>query len=233
MNNKQTDLRTMLVSFSGIDGAGKSTQIANLQNYLERCGVPVRLITFWDDVATLKPLREGAGHKVFKGDKGVGSPDAPIERRDKNVQSPIMSLVRMAIYFLDALSLRRKAKRALRTGSGIVIFDRYLYDELANLNLQNAALRFYARLLMRLVPRPAVSFVIDADPVLARARKPEYPLEFLHTNRNSYLRLSLILGGLTVIAPASLDQMKSEVVECVRRNTIVALQQPDGQSVQP
>jgi thymidylate kinase len=231
MNRKQTALEPMLVSFSGIDGAGKSTQIANLQTYLKQCGVSVRLITFWDDVATLKSLREGAGHKVFKGDKGVGSPDAPIERRDKNVQSPMMSLVRMAIYFLDALSLRRKAKRALRSGSGIVIFDRYLYDELANLNLQNAALRFYARFLIRLVPRPAVSFVIDADPVLARARKPEYPLEFLHTNRNSYLELSRILGGITVIAPADLDLMKSDVVENVRQTSIIALTKSKAESV--
>ena len=207
----------MLVSFSGIDGAGKSTQIANLRSRLQAAGIPVQLITFWDDVATLKQLREGAGHTVFRGDKGVGSPDAPIERRDKNVQSPMMSLIRMGMYLLDALSLRRKARRALRSASGVVIFDRYLYDELANLNLQRSAIRFYACLLMKLVPKPTVSLVIDADPVLARSRKREYPLEFLHTNRQSYLTLSRMLGHITVIAPGPLEEMKAAVVDCVRR----------------
>jgi thymidylate kinase len=231
MKDNRPNLPTMLVSFSGIDGAGKSTQIANLQANLEQSGLTVKLITFWDDVATLKPLREGAGHKVFKGDKGVGTPDAPIERRDKNVQSPMMSLVRMAIYCLDALSLRSKAKQAIRSNADVVIFDRYLYDELANLNLANGAMRFYARLLMKLVPRPAVSLVIDADPVLARARKPEYPLDFLHSNRHAYLTLSEVLGGITVIRPGALDDMKASVVHCVRREFPPTLGQFSGEQI--
>src|SRR5665213_1540291 len=84
----------MLISFSGIDGAGKSTQIENLRTHLQASGLQVDIITFWDDVATLKQFREGVGHKIFKGDQGVGSPDAPIERRDKNVRSPLVNLSR-------------------------------------------------------------------------------------------------------------------------------------------
>lgn len=204
-----------LVSFSGIDGAGKSTQIGNLQARLQDAGLRVQLITFWDDVATLKRLREEAGHKVFQGDKGVGTPEAPIERRDKNVRSPLMTLVRLGIYFLDALSLRRIARRALRSGADVVIFDRYLYDELANLNLGNAAIHAYIRALMALVPRPNPGFVLDANPEEARARKPEYPLDFLHLCRNSYLRLSALLGDITVIPPLPLDAAKREVVRAV------------------
>ena len=210
----------MLVSFSGIDGAGKSTQIGNLRVRLGEAGLRVHLITFWDDVATLKNIREGAGHKLFKGDKGVGSPEAPIVRRDKNVQSPLMTLFRMALYFCDAISLRRKVREALRSGADVVIFDRYLYDELANLNLNSAAIRLYVRTIMRLVPRPAAAFVLDADPVQARARKPEYPLEFLHSNRNSYLQLSRLIGGITIISAAPVDEVKAEVVGCVLRNPL-------------
>ena len=32
---------------------------------------------YWDDIAQLTSIRESAGHRLFKGDKGVGSPDAP------------------------------------------------------------------------------------------------------------------------------------------------------------
>jgi thymidylate kinase len=204
-----------LVSFSGIDGAGKSTQILNLRAHLEAAGLRVKIVTFWDDVATLQGLREQAGHKVFQGDKGVGTPEAPIERRDKNVRSPLMTLVRLGLYFLDAISLRRIAGRALRSGADVVIFDRYLYDELANLNLRNPALRVYIRALAALVPRPDPGFVLDADPVQARARKPEYPLDFLHICRNSYLQLSALLGCMTIVPPLPLDSAKREVVGLV------------------
>lgn len=200
-----------LISFSGIDGAGKSTQIAQLRASLEALQQEVKIVTFWDDVAVLKRLREDAGHRVFKGDKGVGTPEAPIARRDKNVRSPAMTLIRLGIYLLDAISLRRMARRALRSGADVVIFDRYLYDELANLNLARRAIRAYVRALTRLVPRPHAALILDADPVVARARKPEYPLDFLHQCRNSYLRLSEILGSLTVIAPGAVQTVKREV----------------------
>lgn len=205
--------RPRLVSFSGIDGAGKSTQIANLTAWLTEQGLSVSTITFWDDVAMLKPLREGAGHKLFKGDAGVGSPEKPIERRDKNIQSPLMSIVRLILYALDALSLRRAVKHALASHRNVVIFDRFLYDELANLNLSNALMRLYARVLVKVVPRPHVAFILDADPEAARARKPEYPLAFLRTNRESYLALSRLVRGMVVIAPMPIEQAKDAVLK--------------------
>jgi thymidylate kinase len=202
----------VLVSFSGIDGAGKSTQIDHLLRHLHEHGLSTRLLSFWDDAAALKSLREGAGHRIFKGDKGVGSPDAPIERRDKNIRSPFMSAVRAALYFLDALSLRQVVKRALASGADVVIFDRYIYDEFANMNLESAVACLYVRTLMKLVPKPAFGFVLDANPVDARARKPEYPLEFLISNRDMYLRLTQVLGGMLVIPAGPLAEAKAEVV---------------------
>lgn len=205
----------LLVSFSGIDGAGKSTQISNLEARLVEAGYKVQILTFWDDVARLKGFREAVGHTVLKGDKGVGTPQAPINRRDKNVRSPLMSFFRQGLYLIDALSLRAVAGRALRSDCDVIIFDRYLYDELANLETSHAVGRFCIRRLMQLAPRPDVSFVLDADPEQARARKPEYPLEFLHSNRRAYLELAKLLGGMTVIPPLPINQAKEEVVSRV------------------
>lgn len=205
--------RACLVSFSGMDGAGKSTQISALRARAESLGLRVRIVAFWDDVAQLTRLRETTGHALFKGDKGVGSPEKPVNRRDKNVQSRPMTMLRFALYFIDALSLRRIARRARRSGGDLVIFDRYAYDELANLNLSNPALRRYARFIMKLVPFPDISFVLDADPVQARARKPEYPLDFLHKCRASYLELAQLLGKLTVIPAMPVEEVTRAVIK--------------------
>jgi thymidylate kinase len=217
MHRRGENNPTRFASFSGIDGAGKSTQIEALRVRLEEMGLRVRVITFWDEVAKLTGIREGAGHTLFRGDKGVGTPAAPINRRDKNVRSWLLSCVRLGMYFLDAMSVRRVTVQASRSGVDFVIFDRYIYDELANLTLRNPFMRAYVRMMMSLVPKPQISYLLDADPVQARARKPEYPLEFLYANRQSYLDLSALIGGMTVIAPMPVEDVKREVLRHAMR----------------
>jgi len=213
--NNPGERRQKLVSFSGIDGAGKSTQIARLRQRLSDSGLRAVVVVFWEEVATLTRLREVTGHALFKGDKGVGSPDRPLHRRDKNVTTWYMTLVRLGFYLLDALSLNLVVHRSLRTGADVIIFDRYLFDEVANLPLNHWAARAYVRLLMKLVPQPDAAFVLDADPIQARRRKPEYPIEFLHLNRASYRTLSQLIGGLTFIDPLSEPETAQRVMLAV------------------
>jgi thymidylate kinase len=200
------------VSFSGVDGAGKSTQIQALRTWLEEQGLRVATIAFWDQVATLTGMREGAGHKIFKGEKGVGSPEKPVNRQDKNIQTWPMLCVRLGLYALDAISTRKQVRKALESDADFIIFDRYIYDQFANLRLRNRFVRAYVRWLMTIVPRPDISYILDADPVQARTRKPEYPLDFIYINRRAYLDLADMIGGMTVIPAGQVQQMRAEVL---------------------
>jgi len=204
--------QAIVVSFSGIDGAGKSTQIEMLRTSITEAGFGSSVLRFWDDVAMFSGFRELSSHLVFGGDKGVGSPEKPIQRRDKNVSSWPTMVMRLFLYLFDAASLTYKFAKAKRSNADVVIFDRYIYDEFANLPLQQWLVRFYIRMMMKLVPKPDIAYVIDADPAQACLRKPEYPYEFLQRNRASYLELNGIDTVMTIIAPSTIKEAHCQVI---------------------
>jgi thymidylate kinase len=201
----------MIVSFSGIDGAGKSTQISELESWLHRVGFRTRLLSFWDDVVVFRRLRESISLKAFKGDPGIGSSERPVTRRDKNVTSRPVSALRFFLYFADALNLTRKVISQKKSDTEFLIFDRYIYDELANLPLNTRLAQAFVAVVLKLVPKPDLAFIVDADPAAAFARKPEYPLEFLHRNREAYLTLSALSGNVTILEPDSAEAVKQKI----------------------
>jgi thymidylate kinase len=204
-------LKSLLISFSGIDGAGKSTQIEKLRRYLEDANLPVRSLTFWDDVAVFSGLRAGFSRYVLQSDGTVGSPERPAKRRDKNAQSWPLLLGRSVVYLLDVIKLRRVVREA-RSHASVVIFDRYIYDQLAALPLESRLARAYTRLVLGIAPRLDLSYLLDAVPEDARVRKPEYPLEFLRKNRSSYLRLRS-MAELDLIPAADASSVHDVVIE--------------------
>src|SRR5262249_28859798 len=168
---RRAKLRPIVVSFSGIDGCGKSTQIEILSDRLRKIGLRVRHLGFWDDVALLKGWREFTSHAVFGSEEGVGTPDRPVNRRDKTVRSWYRVPVRWFLYLLDAMSLCNTVVSAESVDADVIIFARYLYDELATLPLDRPFSRVYAQFLMNLVPQPDIAYWLDADPDEARQRK--------------------------------------------------------------
>jgi thymidylate kinase len=207
----------VVISFSGLDGSGKSTQIENLRAALESAGLKTRLLTFWDDVVVGVRYREGFVHKVYKSERGIGAPGKPVARRDKNVRAWYLTLARYMLYFADALSLRHVLARAKKSGEDVVIVDRYIYDELVNLNLSTALARTFVRFIRALVPQPDVAFLLDADPEAAYARKPEYPVDFMRKCREAYFRLANILGTMTVVPALDLESAKAAVVAAAEK----------------
>lgn len=207
----------LLISFSGVDGSGKSTQIENLLVALHTAGFKTTLLAFWDNVVVGVKYREGFVHKVYKSERGIGAPGKPVNRRDKNMRGWHLTIARHFLYLLDAINLRRVVARAKKSGADVVILDRYIYDELSNLNLDNPFSRTFVKLIHGLVPRPDVAYLLDADPVAAYLRKPEYPVAFMKKCRRAYFELAGLLKTMTIIPALALPEAKLAVLKAAER----------------
>ncbi|HEY6307558.1 MAG TPA: thymidylate kinase [Candidatus Angelobacter sp.] len=239
----------LLVSFSGLDGSGKSTQMESLGAALHAAGLTTRRLAFWDDVVVGVKYREGFVHKVYKSERGIGAPGKPVNRRDKNMRGWHLTLVRHFLYLLDAINLRRVIAREKKTArktarqrdltavnrggyawagttnrgaTDVILFDRYIYDELANLNLQNPLSRAFFRLVRSFTPRPDIAYLLDADPAAACARKPEYPVDFMKQCRRSYFELATLLGNMTVIPALNLPEARRAVLQAAAQRLAAA-----------
>src|SRR5262245_2595821 len=95
----------LLISFSGVDGSGKSTQIENLCTALQKAGLRTRRLAFWDNVVFAVKYREGFVHAVYKSERGIGAPGRPVNRRDKNMRGWHLTMARHFLYLVDALNL--------------------------------------------------------------------------------------------------------------------------------
>jgi thymidylate kinase len=215
--------RPFLVTFSGIDGAGKTTQIEELSSSLQRVGLSVVRLSFWDNVAVWSNLRAGVGGRT-EGSQDTTPANGKIfvPRNNKHVRRWYLTAARSGLYVLDVAKLRRLLDSDPARNADVVIFDRYVYDQIANIDSQSVAARAYGRLVLSQTPVPDLAFVIDASPDAAFARKPEYPLEFVRKNRQNFLRLRELAPELIIISEGKPEDVSNEILFHVRRSRLAA-----------
>ncbi len=211
--------RPFLISFSGIDGAGKTTQIEQLAASLHELGLGVLRLSFWDDVAIWSRFRAGVGQEVAGHADAVGQ-DEFVPRNNKHVKKWYLTAARSGMYVLDVLRLRRLLANKPLADADVIIFDRYVYDQIANIDSRSSAARSYGKFVLKWTPAPDLAFIIDASPDAAFARKPEYPLEFVHRNRENFLRLREIAAELIVVAEGRPESVRNEIYSHILRSRL-------------
>lgn len=210
--------RPFLISFSGIDGAGKSTQIDYLKTYLESQGLSVLLLTFWDNVAVFSRMRGGVGQRTAPAPAIEG---AFVPRNNKHIRKWYLSTARAGFYILDVVRLHRLLASPHVERYDVVIFDRYVYDQIANIYSKSSVARLYSKILLKQTPAPDLAFIIDANPEAAFARKPEYPLDFVHKNQQDFLRLRELVPQLIVVSPGSPEEMRDKIQMRIERSKVL------------
>ena len=217
-----------LISFSGIDGAGKTTQIERLSACLKQQGLRVLRLSFWDDVAVWSKMRAGVGDRALDSSHADRTGESSFSpRNNKHVRKWYLSAARAGFYMLDVTRLHRLLAGEQASNSDVVIFDRYIYDQIANIDSPSFATRSYSKMLLKQTPVPDLAFVLDASPDAAFARKPEYPLEFMHRNRRAFLHLKELIPQLIVISDARPEDVRSEIIFHITRSRLAERVSPE------
>jgi thymidylate kinase len=214
-----------IVTFSGIDGAGKTTQIESAAAHLTQLGFRVARVAFWDDVAVFSHFRAGVSLRVLQKKKTLK--ESAVLRNDKNVRVWYLTMVRGIFYLLDSFRLRSLINRLGREDLDFIIFDRYIYDQIVQVRARHWFARCYIRLLATIAPVPDFGFILDASPEEAFRRKPEYPLSFMHDYRQAFLSLTAFVPQLIVISPGAMAEVHQRILAHLLRGFSVSTEHFD------
>src|SRR5437773_2582678 len=208
----------MLITISGLDGAGKSTLIERLQAGLERRGRRVAVRHMADDIGVYACLRSARDALLPAAARRNGRAQRPatgapsLARRVRNAiiwNKPwrhLVYVVDLCLFWGYRLYLERARRQ-------ILIMDRYFYDTLVD--VADGRHWRLLRMLQRLTPTPDVAVLLDVGPEESYARKRDYPVEYLRDRWQAYRTVFPWVRGALVIKNDDLHAAQQAVARVV------------------
>lgn len=193
----------MLITFSGLDGAGKTTLIGKLNRTLRFWGYSVAVLTMYDHIgvyAFVRYLRDTSSRlatKLVQASQDADVDPAGLSRPAKSSEPSmvtrlilrvarnaymrrIVNIIDLCLFPFYRLYFEKWRRRVL-------ILDRYFYDSLAD--VADGRNWLYIRLFLKLVPNPDLPVFVDVCPEKAYARKGEYSVKYLTKRRGFYQKI--------------------------------------------
>ena len=223
--------RGLVVTFSGLDGAGKSTLIEWLQGELARRHRPVTVLRMADGLgvyAGLRVARDSLQRLVRRGN-GAGTTDQSAPRPRWAGPPPARGLVGLANRVRHAILWGKPLRRLLypvdllvflvirfyvATVRGrVLLTDRYFYDTLVD--VADEGRWFWVRLLQRFTPAPDVPVFLDVSPEESYARKGEYSVDYLSRRSAAYRHIAPLVASAVVLPNTNLDDTRRALARVI------------------
>lgn len=197
--------RVTTVALVGVDGAGKSTVLAEVEKALRSLGYSVEHRNFRPKILYARAPQEVgpylhphsiAPHSAFG--------------------SALRAIIWCVEYWVDLFL-------ASRNGTEVQLYDRYFHDLLIDpARYRYGGPRWSVRMLGKIVAEPDLWVLLDAPPEVSRARKPEFdPAETIR-QRSAYLaiiarrRLALVVDSTQPLTQV-IAQVEAAILDLLKR----------------
>lgn len=199
------------VAFLSPDGGGKSTIIKQIE---ETCAGSFCGIQY---VYTRPHLLRNPGsyNPVNPHGEGDGNPNP----HGKKLHGRLKSWCRFLYYVMDYVLGTLLKIYPMKVMKKLVVFDRYYYDYLVDLERYQYNLPKWApRLFRHLIPMPDIVFILDGKPEVLYARKKELTLEELKYQVEAYRKVaSLVQNSYLIDVNRGVQIVTQEVTKAIIR----------------
>ncbi len=213
--------RTQILAFSGLDGAGKSSQTQALASALERLGFQAAVEWAPSHALQLNFVANPVRRMLRVGKRstapGAVNPDLRPAELPAVVAHAWLTLQALA----TTVSLWRACLPHLGRGR-IVVFDRYGLDYAVFMQYRHGAgrrFRFQTWLIRALSPRPRCAYLLDVSAETAIARKEEqYRVDELRHQSELYRKEAAAFGAARVDGELPHDDLCELIAQDVWRS---------------
>ncbi|MFH0969215.1 MAG: hypothetical protein V1804_01780 [Patescibacteria group bacterium] len=175
-----------IISISGLDGSGKSTQIQLLKNYLESQGK--RVFYF-------HAIQFGIAKKIsdlFSKKTCYTStrPQTSVLNAGKGItkSGKLRIILRKIFLKIDIFRFKKIARKLEKEGHDFILTDRYFYDSFVNIAYLSTLTSSIRNLPTPDVRKPDIAIYLQTDPeiIMQREQKPDQGIEYLKKKREIY-----------------------------------------------
>lgn len=192
-----------IITISGLDGSGKSTQRELLQKHLESLGNTVHYFHAVQFSLAAK----------FSGK----STENPGESKGIISSNRFLVLLREFLLLADILRFRCERKKLERKKCDFIVSDRYFYDTLIHIAYlkQKTELRvsFFIRLALCLLPKPNFAFFLNISPkeIMHRKHAPEQGEQYLKNKHPLYTSAISLFNFTEINGNQTADSIFEEI----------------------